>query len=231
MKGSANLPKILIVEDDPNIRELLQYNLEKEGFLVKTAEDGEQGLDTIETKWPDLVILDLMIPYRDGLEICRIMRSNKDLAHISVIILTAKGEEIDRVLGLEMGADDYVTKPFSTREIIARVKALLRRTQANPNSESEILIRGNLTINKDNYEVTLGEKKIELTPKEFQLIYLLASRPGKVFTRDYLLEQIWDYEYMGDSRTVDVHIRHLRQKLEEDLIETIRGVGYKFIQN
>ena len=119
----------------------------------------------------------------------------------------------------------------STREIIARVKALLRRTQANPNSESEILIRGNLTINKDNYEVTLGEKKIELTPKEFQLIYLLASRPGKVFTRDYLLEQIWDYEYMGDSRTVDVHIRHLRQKLEEDLIETIRGVGYKFIQN
>lgn len=225
------MPKILIVEDDPNIRELLQYNLEKEGFLVKTAEDGEQGLDTIETKWPDLVILDLMIPYRDGLEICRIMRSNKDLAHIPVIILTAKGEEIDRVLGLEMGADDYVTKPFSTREIIARVKALLRRTQANPNSESEILIRGNLTINKDNYEVTLGEKKIELTPKEFQLIYLLASRPGKVFTRDYLLEQIWDYEYMGDSRTVDVHIRHLRQKLEEDLIETIRGVGYKFIQN
>ncbi|KJS21640.1 MAG: hypothetical protein VR72_09910 [Clostridiaceae bacterium BRH_c20a] len=223
------MARILVVEDDPNIRELLQYNLKKEGFEVKTAEDGEKGLEEIETKWPDLVILDLMIPYRDGLEICRIMRSKRELAHIPVIILTAKGEEIDRVLGLEMGADDYVTKPFSTREIIARVKALFRRVHAIEKNEEGILIRGRLTINLENYEVILGDKKIDFTPKEFQLLYLLASRPGKVFTRDFLLEQIWGYEYLGDSRTVDVHIRHLRQKLEDDLIETIRGVGYKFI--
>jgi len=224
------LARILVVEDDPNIRELLQYNLEKEGFEVRTAEDGQKGLEEIETKWPDLVILDLMIPYRDGLEICRIMRSKRELAHIPVIILTAKGEEIDRVLGLEMGADDYVTKPFSTREIIARVKALFRRVQTIEKTDEEVLIRGRLTINIENYEVTLGEKKVDLTHKEFQLLYLLASRPGKVFTRDFLLEHIWGYEYLGDSRTVDVHIRHLRQKLEDDLIETIRGVGYKFIE-
>jgi len=224
------LTRILVVEDDPNIRELLEYNLKKEGFEVKTAEDGEKGLEEIETKWPDLVILDLMIPYRDGLEICRIMRSKRELAHIPVIILTAKGEEIDRVLGLEMGADDYVTKPFSTREIIARVKALFRRVHAIEKNEEGILIRGSLTINLENYEVVLGDKKIDFTPKEFQLLYLLASRPGKVFTRDFLLEQVWGYEYLGDSRTVDVHIRHLRQKLEDDLIETIRGVGYKFIE-
>ncbi|MFZ5944910.1 MAG: response regulator transcription factor [Bacillota bacterium] len=220
--------KILVVEDDPNIRELLQYNLIKEGFEVKTAADGQKGLEEIETKWPDLVILDLMIPYRDGLEICRIMRSKKELTHIPVIILTAKGEEIDRVLGLEMGADDYVTKPFSTREIIARVKALFRRVNVADKLEEEVIHRGELTINIENHEVLLGDKKVDLTHKEFQLLNLLASRPGKVFTRDYLLEQVWGYEYLGDSRTVDVHIRHLRQKLEDSLIETIRGVGYKF---
>lgn len=222
------MARILVVEDDPNIRELLQYNLNKEGFEVKTAEDGQKGLEEIETKWPDLVILDLMIPRRDGLEICRIMRNTKELAHIPIIILTAKGEEIDRILGLEMGADDYVTKPFSIRELIARVKALFRRAHILEKAEEEILIRGKLIINTDNYEVALGDRKIDLTPKEFQLLYLLASRPGKVFTRDFLLEQVWGYEYLGDSRTVDVHIRHLRQKLADDLIETVRGVGYKF---
>lgn len=222
------MARILVVEDDPNIRELLQYNLNKEGFEVKTAEDGQKGLEEIETKWPDLVILDLMIPHRDGLEICRIMRNTKELAHIPIIILTAKGEEIDRILGLEMGADDYVTKPFSIRELIARVKALFRRAHILEKTEEEILIRGKLIINTDNYEVALGDRKIDLTPKEFQLLYLLASRPGKVFTRDFLLEQVWGYEYLGDSRTVDVHIRHLRQKLADDLIETVRGVGYKF---
>ncbi|MGI6227737.1 MAG: response regulator transcription factor [Peptococcales bacterium] len=222
------MTKILVVEDDPNIRELLQYNLKKEGYEVKTAEDGQIGLEIIETKWPDLVILDLMLPYRDGLEICRIIRSKKELAHIPIIILTAKGEELDRVLGLEMGADDYVTKPFSTREIIARVKALLRRTRNTPMDEEEILARGKLMINSETYEVLLNGEKVALTYKEFQLLFLLASRPGKVFTRDYLLEQIWGYDYLGDSRTVDVHIRHIRQKLEEDLIETVRGVGYRF---
>lgn len=219
---------ILVVEDDPNIRELLQYNLKKEGYEVRTADDGQKGLEIIETKWPDLVILDLMLPFRDGLEICRIIRSKKELAHMPVIILTAKGEELDRVLGLEMGADDYVTKPFSTREMIARVKALLRRIQNIDQRDGEVLTRGKLIINAENYEVSLDGKKVELTHKEFQLLYLLASRPGKVFTRAYLLEEIWGYEYLGDSRTVDVHIRHLRQKLGEELIETVRGVGYKF---
>ncbi|NLT94128.1 MAG: response regulator transcription factor [Clostridia bacterium] len=221
---------ILVVEDDPNIRELLQYNLEKEGYEVKTAKDGQEGLEIIETGWPDLVILDLMLPFRDGLEICRIIRSKKELAHMPVIILTAKGEELDRVLGLEMGADDYVTKPFSTREIVARVKALLRRTRYIEQNAGEVLTRGNLSINMENYEVLLNGEKVELTHKEFQLLYLLASRPGKVFTRAYLLEEIWGYEYLGDTRTVDVHIRHLRQKLGEDLIETVRGVGYKFAE-
>jgi len=223
------LARILVIEDDPNITELLQYNLTKEGFEVKTAADGQKGVEEIEKKWPDLVILDLMIPYISGLEICKIMRSKKELAHIPVIILTAKEEEIDRIIGLEMGADDYVTKPFSIREFIARVKALFRRIDLTEKAKEEVLTRGRLTINVENHEVLLGDKKIDLTPKEFNLLYLLASRPGKVFIRDFLLEQIWGYEYIGDSRTVDVHIRHLRQKLEDDVIETIRGVGYKFV--
>jgi len=223
--------KILVVEDDPSIRELLQYNLEREGFEVRLTADGLKGLEEVQTKWPDLVILDLMLPGKDGLEILRIMRADNKLMSIPVIMLTAKGEEIDRVLGLELGADDYVTKPFSTREVVARVKALLRRVRTVENDVDNKLTRGPLTINVENYEATLGDKKLELTPKEFQLLHLLASRPGKVFTRDFLLEHVWGYDYLGDSRTVDVHIRHLRQKVEEDLIETVRGVGYKFKEN
>jgi len=226
------MSKILVVEDDPSIRELLQFNLEREGFEVKTVHDGLKGWEEIESKWPDLIILDLMLPGRDGLEILRTMKGNNRLSSIPVIMLTAKSEEIDRVLGLEMGADDYVTKPFSTREIIARVKALLRRVKiAEKEDDEEELVRGSLVINPETYEVSLGQTKLELTPKEFQLLHLLASRPGKVFTRDFLLEHVWGYDYVGDSRTVDVHIRHLRQKLDVDLIETIRGVGYKFKEN
>lgn len=225
------MSKILVVEDDPSIRELLQYNLEREGFEVRLTADGLKGLEEVQTKWPDLVILDLMLPGKDGLEILRIMRADNKLMSIPVIMLTAKGEEIDRVLGLELGADDYVTKPFSTREVVARVKALLRRVRTVENDVDNKLTRGPLTINVENYEATLGDKKLELTPKEFQLLHLLASRPGKVFTRDFLLEHVWGYDYLGDSRTVDVHIRHLRQKVEEDLIETVRGVGYKFKEN
>ncbi|MFZ7103206.1 MAG: response regulator transcription factor [Peptococcaceae bacterium] len=225
------MSKILVVEDDPSIRELLQYNLERDGFEVKVAEDGIKGLEEIEAKWPDLIILDLMLPGRDGLEIVRAMKSNTQLSAIPVIMLTAKSEEIDRILGLEMGADDYVTKPFSTREVIARVKALLRRVRNIEKDAEKKIVRGHLIINAENYEAQIDNKKLELTPKEFQLLHLLASRPGKVFTRDFLLEHVWGYDYIGDSRTVDVHIRHLRQKLEEDLIETVRGVGYKFKDN
>ncbi len=220
--------RILIIEDDPSIRELLQYNLQREGYQVETAEDGKKGLEKIQSGWPHLVILDLMIPFVDGLEICRIMKNDRELAKIPIIMLTAKGEEIDRVLGLEMGADDYVTKPFSTREFVARVKAILRRAYPKDSYEENVLIRDQLTINRENYEVFLGKEKVDLTPKEFQILYLLASRPKKVFTREYLLEQVWGYEYVGDTRTVDVHIRHLRQKVGEDLIETVRGIGYKF---
>ncbi|MDK2823292.1 MAG: two-component system, OmpR family, alkaline phosphatase synthesis response regulator PhoP [Clostridia bacterium] len=222
------MSKILVVEDDSSIRELLQYNLEREGFEVKTAPDGIKGLEEIETKWPDLIILDLMLPGRDGLEIVRIMKSNSQLSAIPVIMLTAKSEEIDRILGLEMGADDYVTKPFSTREVVARIRALLRRIRKVEKDLDKKIVRGSLIIDSDTYEAHLGERKLELTPKEFQLLHLLASRPGKVFTRDFLLEHVWGYDYIGDSRTVDVHIRHLRQKLEDDVIETVRGVGYKF---
>ncbi|MDN5322307.1 MAG: two-component system, OmpR family, alkaline phosphatase synthesis response regulator PhoP [Clostridia bacterium] len=222
------MSKILVVEDDSSIRELLQYNLEREGFEVKTAPDGIKGLEEIETKWPDLIILDLMLPGRDGLEIVRIMKSNSQLSAIPVIMLTAKSEEIDRILGLEMGADDYVTKPFSTREVVARIRALLRRIRTVEKDLDKKIVRGSLIIDSDTYEAHLGERKLELTPKEFQLLHLLASRPGKVFTRDFLLEHVWGYDYIGDSRTVDVHIRHLRQKLEDDVIETVRGVGYKF---
>jgi two-component system alkaline phosphatase synthesis response regulator PhoP len=222
------MSKILVVEDDSSIRELLQYNLEREGFEVKTAPDGIKGLEEIETKWPDLIILDLMLPGRDGLEIVRIMKSNSQLSAIPVIMLTAKSEEIDRILGLEMGADDYVTKPFSTREVVARIRALLRRIRTVEKDLDKKIVRGSLIIDSDTYEAHLGERKLELTPKEFQLLHLLASRPGKVFTRDFLLEHVWGYDYIGDSRTVDVHIRHLRQKLEDDVIKTVRGVGYKF---
>jgi len=226
------MSKILVVEDDPSIRELLQYNLEREGFEVKTASDGVKGFEEIEAKWPDLIILDLMLPGRDGLEILRNMKGNSRLSSIPVIMLTAKSEEIDRILGLEMGADDYVTKPFSTREVIARVKALLRRVRiAEKENEHEELVRGSLIINFETYEAHLGDKKLELTPKEFQLLHLLASRPGKVFTRDFLLEHVWGYDYIGDSRTVDVHIRHLRQKLGDDVIDTVRGIGYKYKEN
>lgn len=222
------MSKILVVEDDPSIRELLQYNLEREGFEVKVAENGIKGFEIIEEKWPDLIVLDLMLPGIDGLEIVKLMKNNPNLAALPVIMVTAKSEEIDRVLGLEIGADDYVTKPFSTREVVARVKALLRRIKNVDKEADKNIVRGPLVINGENYEAHLDKEKLELTPKEFQLLYLLASRPGKVFTRDFLLEHVWGYDYIGDSRTVDVHIRHLRQKLDEDFIETVRGVGYRF---
>ncbi|MZP28988.1 response regulator [Heliobacterium undosum] len=227
------MAKILVVEDDQHILELVRFNLEKEGHAVQAAVDGEAALACLQEELPDLIILDLMLPRLDGLELCRRVRSRNHSSHLPILMLTAKGEEVDKVIGLEMGADDYMTKPFSPRELVARIKALLRRTtrsDARPGGPMQV---GELTIDAERYEIRVGGVKQDLTPKEFELLRWLASHPGKVFTREFLLERIWGYDFFGDSRTVDVHIRHLRQKVEKDpgnprYIETVRGVGYKF---
>ncbi|TYP54927.1 response regulator transcription factor [Thermosediminibacter litoriperuensis] len=224
--------KILVVDDEPNILELVKFNLENSGFKVITAADGQQALDLVQEEQPDLVILDIMLPGIDGMEVCRILRRQRTTRDIPVILLTAKTEEIDKVLGLEMGADDYITKPFSPRELAARVKAVLRRTDKVERSE-KIIKAGPVTIDVERHEVFVNGERKDFTPKEFELLRLLASNPGKVFSREYLLENIWGYDYLGDTRTVDVHIRHLRQKIERNseapqFIETVRGIGYKF---
>lgn len=223
--------KILIIEDEEHIQELLTFNLNKEQYIVINILDGTNALETIAKEKPDLIILDLMLPGKDGIEICKEIRQNKELNYLPIIMLTAKSEEIDKVLGLEIGADDYVTKPFSIKELIARIRAILRRTTINNNTDNDIVIKiGDILIDKTGYEVFKNDKKINLTLKEFELLYLLATNRGKVLTRDYLLDKIWGYEYFEGTRTVDVHIRHLRKKLEEEttcLIDTIRGVGYR----
>lgn len=227
------MAKILVVEDDQNIAELVKFNLEKEGHQVSLAQDGEAGLQFLQREIPELVVLDLMLPKLDGLELCRMIRSKTKFNHLPVIMLTAKSEEVDKILGLEMGADDYLTKPFSPRELTARIKALLRRSSRSESRAGGPLNIGELVIDVDKYEVWVAGRKQDLTPKEFELLRLIISHPGKVFTREFLLERIWGYDFFGDSRTVDVHIRHLRQKIEKDpanprYIETVRGVGYKF---
>jgi two-component system alkaline phosphatase synthesis response regulator PhoP len=227
--------KILIVDDEANIRQLVRFNLEKEGFTVSEAEDGDACLEAVARGKPDLIVLDIMLPGKDGLEVCRLLKSRPETAGIAIIMLTAKVEEIDTVLGLEMGADDYVTKPFSPRELTARVKAVLRRNQKEP-SQSEELVFGNLRLNLIRYETFLGQEKLELTPKEYELLKCFITHAGQAFTREQLLEKVWGYEYAGDTRTVDVHIRHLRIKLSADpslaeAVETVRGVGYRLRNN
>ena len=223
--------KILIVEDEVNIRQLLRYNLEKEGFVVQEAEDGAAGLKLIRAEKPDLVVLDLMLPAMNGLEVCRSLKGNQATAALPIIMLTAKSEEIDKVIGLELGADDYMTKPFSPRELVARVKAVLRRSQKEVSLPGELVV-GRLRFNFSRYEVHLRECKLELTPKEYEVIKMLATNLGKVFTREQLLEKVWGYEFFGDTRTVDVHVRHLRAKMAADpetaeALETVRGFGYR----
>ena len=223
--------KILIVEDEANIRQLVRYNLEKEGFQIIEAVDGLQGVKLAKIEKPDLVLLDLMLPEMDGLEVCRNIKGNTGTSSMPIIMLTAKSEEIDKVIGLELGADDYMTKPFSPRELVARVKAVLRRSQKDTTLPGELSV-GRLRFNFSRYEVHMGNVKLELTPKEYELLKMLATNLGKVFTREQLLEKVWGYEYFGDTRTVDVHVRHLRAKMESDpqtaeAIETIRGFGYR----
>ncbi|UOE93415.1 response regulator transcription factor [Alkalihalobacillus sp. LMS39] len=228
--------RILVVDDEESIVTLLQFNLEQAGFHVVTAMDGNTALQLAKNQQFDLVVLDLMIPEIDGLDVCKQMRLNKIMTPI--LMLTAKDDEFDKVLGLELGADDYMTKPFSPREVVARVRAILRRvgqvqtTQEVNQSDDTIIQIGEVEIFPDNYEVLYNKTPMELTPKEFELLLYLANHKGRVLTRDQLLNAVWNYEFVGDTRIVDVHISHLREKIEPNTkkpiyIKTIRGLGYK----
>nr|WP_303740615.1 response regulator transcription factor [Lutispora saccharofermentans] len=229
--------KVLIIEDDYNIQELLRYNLENSGYEVIVAGDGNEGFQKVLDNMPDVILLDVMIPGADGLEVCKMIRANEKVKKIPILMVTAKSEELDKILGLELGADDYITKPFSIKEIIARIRAIMRRLNESKDSsegktEKSKIRFGELEIDEEKYEVKNNGKKVTLTLKEFELLKILAENPGRVMTRDYLLDAVWGYEYGGETRTVDVHIRHLRRKLwgdeGEGMIKTIRGVGYKF---
>ena len=222
--------KVLIVEDDANIAELLHLYLEKEGFETQIADNGGKGVELFRSFGPDLVLLDIMLPVMDGWSVLKKIRSE---SKTPVIMLTAKGETDDRVTGLEQGADDYIVKPFETKEVLARIRAVLRRTSGEgENSEEKKLSFDKLVINLDAYELTVDGKKIDTPPKELELLYHLASAPNRVFTRNQLLDEVWGFDYFGDSRTVDVHIKRLREKLEGVSeawsLKTVWGVGYKF---
>jgi len=229
------LPRILIVDDEEAILELIAYNLQKEGFLTERAVNGWEALEKVAANPPDLVLLDWMLPGIDGLEVCRRLRDNPKTRGLPIIMLTARVEEVDKVLGLELGANDYVTKPFSPRELLARIKAHLRAKQTHyqPKAGEPVIQHGALRIDTEKYQVKKNDRLLELAPKEFELLFLLASQPGKVFRREEMLNRIWGYDYPADTRTVDVHIRYLRQKIEDDpnnpaILLTVRGVGYKF---
>lgn len=226
-----NLDKILIVDDEEHIVELIKYNLESNGFKVLTADNGIDALKIAKKELPNLILLDIMLPGKNGNDVCKEIRKDANISNMPVIMITAKGEELDRILGLELGADDYITKPFSVRELVARVKAVLRRTTTE--NVENIFSFGNTTIYFLKHEVLKDNKKIELTLKEYELLQILVKNCGRVLTRELLLDKIWGYEYIGETRTVDVHIRHLRKKIEDDdknpkYIETIRGIGYRF---
>ncbi len=233
------MERILVVDDEPTLLDTLRYNLVKAGYTVDTAEDGLAALRSARISPPNLILLDLMLPGLDGIEVCRLLRRE---TNVPIIMLTARDEEFDKVLGLEIGADDYVTKPFSLRELMARVKAMLRRTTddpviahpqaTNPVPKPSILRLANLTLDTTQHRATRDGEELNLKPREFDLLAFLMLNHGQVFTRDQLLSQVWGYDYVGDSRTVDVHMRWLREKIEVDpssplLLETIRGVGYR----
>jgi len=225
---------ILIVDDDRNICELVRLYLQKEGYSPIVAHDGREAIEKFHITAPGLIVLDLMLPVMDGIEVCKEIRKT---SKVPIIMLTAKGETFDKVLGLELGADDYIVKPFEPKELVARVKAVLRRfNETKTEHRSSEIDLGELRISYDNYEVYLDGKQIEMPPKEFELLYFLASNKNKVFTRDQLLDEVWGYEFFGDSRTVDVHIKRVREKIEVENQESVRswsiktvwGVGYKF---
>jgi len=227
---------ILIVEDEPSLQEALSYNLDRQGYQVETVSDGKSAIDTARKINPNLVVLDIMLPVLDGFDVCRILRQE---SNVPILILTAKDEEVDRVIGLELGADDYLTKPFSMREFLARVKALLRRVRLDQidhdtsRNENEILSFGNLDLDLTRREVRISGDPITLKPKEYELLLFLAKHKGQVLSRDLILERVWGWDFSGGSRTVDVHVRWLREKIEFDSanpsrIITVRGAGYRF---
>ena len=221
--------KILVVDDDKNICELIGLYLKKEGFAVEYAYDGEEALARFKSFSPDLLVLDLMLPKLDGISVCREIRAS---SNVPIIMLTAKGETFDKFLGLEMGADDYIVKPFETKELSARVKAVLRRYDVKESADKKEVSYPGLYISITNYELQIEGKTLDVPPKELELLYFLASHPNRVFTREQLLEEVWDFDYYGDSRTVDVHVKRLREKLEGAnenwSLKTVWGVGYKF---
>jgi two-component system alkaline phosphatase synthesis response regulator PhoP len=227
--------KILVVDDEEHILTLIKFNLEQAGFEVVSANDGEEALSKVEIERPDLIVLDLMLPKKDGMEVCKELRLQRNVTPI--LMVTAKDDEFDKVLGLELGADDYMTKPFSPREVVARVKAILRRskiveTPVQQVEETDAIRIADLKVLPEYYEAYVADEKLELTPKEFELLYYLVKNKGRVLTRDQLLSAVWNYDFAGDTRIVDVHISHLREKIERDTkkpvyIKTIRGLGYK----
>lgn len=227
-----NNKKALVIEDDKNIAELLRLYLEKDGFEVSIASDGGQGLRLAGEVEPDVILLDIMLPVMDGWQVCKEIRRN---SQVPIIMLTAKGETFDKVSGLEMGADDYVTKPFEVKELIARIHAVMRRADGAAAPVEKKLVYDKLVVNLDSYELIVDGKKIDTPPKEMELLYHLAASPNRVFTRNQLLDEVWGFDYFGDTRTVDVHIKRLREKLEgvsdQWSLKTVWGVGYKFELN
>lgn len=226
---------VLIVEDEENLLEALRYSFQKEGYIVHTAQDGEVGLQTARSVRPSVVLLDVMLPKLNGFEVCRILRKE---TNVPILMLTAKGEEVDRVVGLELGADDYVIKPFSMRELLARVGAVLRRSRYVPDAAvaseaKEVLLAGDLAVDLASHIVRLSGVAVDLKPKEFDLLALLVANKGRALTRDQILDKVWGHDYVGDTRTVDVHVRWIREKIETEpstpmKIVTVRGVGYRF---
>lgn len=221
--------KILIVDDEPDILEILQYNLEKEGYQVVTASDGEEAITVAEREQPNLIILDIMMPKMDGVEVCRILRSKPDFDRTAIAFLTAREEDYSQIAALDVGGDDYITKPIRPRVFISRIKALLRRSDRLPQEEGLDVVKvGDLAIDRDRVSVQRGEELIELAKKEFELLFLLVSKPGKVFSREEIFNKVWGTDVIVGNRTIDVHIRKLREKIGEDYIKTIKGIGYKF---
>lgn len=228
------MPKILLIEDEKEIQELVSYNLTREGYDVKVAGDGKKGLEMVYAEHPDLVLLDVMLPELDGYEVCKAIRSNNESTNLPIIMLSARDEVADKVIGLELGADDYVTKPFSPRELLARVKARFREGKRNNGPEKEkAIIWGDLELWPDSYIASVAGENMNLTAKEFELLHIFINRPNQVFSREYLMQKVWGYQTSSDTRTVDVHISNLRNKLKSlgPIIESVRGIGYRFASN
>jgi two-component system alkaline phosphatase synthesis response regulator PhoP len=227
------MAKILLIEDEQTIQELVKFNLEREGYTVKIAADGKAGLEMVNAEMPELVLLDVMLPELDGYEVCKTIRANKPTANLPIIMLSARDDVADKVIGLELGADDYMTKPFSPRELVARVKARFREERRNTAPKPVSIVWGELEIWPESYLTTINGENITLTGKEFELLHIFLTRPNQVFSREYLLQKVWGHRSSGDTRTVDVHISNLRNKLKAlgPIIESVRGIGYRFASN